>query len=151
MSENKRHMLVQSFDVTYYIAKQGRPYSDFPELIELEKMHGMKFLSSYGHMNAWKQFIHFKSKTIFNENVKKKLLHANFVTVLCDTNITTENCTFSGISKMLRGGAWGNDLHLHKKITYQSVFHYFEPCEMNLNLNITMSAKSWDITPTLKC
>ena len=82
MSENERHTLVQSFEVAYYIAKKGRPYSDFPELIELEKMHGVKFLSSYGHRNACKQFIHFISETIFNENVKNKLL--NFVTVLCD-------------------------------------------------------------------
>ena len=54
MSENERHMLVRSFEVAYYIAKKGRPYSDFPELIELEKMHGVKFLSSYGHRNACK-------------------------------------------------------------------------------------------------
>ena len=52
MSENERHMLVRSFEVAYYIAKKGRPYSDFPELIELEKMHGVKFLSSYGHRNG---------------------------------------------------------------------------------------------------
>ena len=84
MSENERHMLVRSFEVAYYLAKKGRPYSDFPELIELEKMHGVKFLSSYGHRNACKEFIHFISVTIFNENVKNKLLRANFVSVLCD-------------------------------------------------------------------
>ena len=84
MSENERQMLVRSFEVAYHLAKKGRPYSDFAELIELEKMHGVKFLSSYGHRNACKQFIHFISETIFNENVKNKLLHANFVSVLCD-------------------------------------------------------------------
>ena len=47
-------------------------------------MHGVKFLSLYGRRNACKQFIHFISETIFNENVKNKLLHANFVTVLFD-------------------------------------------------------------------
>ena len=76
-------MLVRSFEVACYLAKKGRPYSDFPELIELEKMHGVKFLSSYGHRNACKQFIHFISETILNETVKNKLLPANFVSVLC--------------------------------------------------------------------
>ena len=52
MSENEGHMLVRSFEVAYYIAKKGGPYSDFPELNELEKIHGVKFLSSYGHRNA---------------------------------------------------------------------------------------------------
>ena len=73
MSENERHMLVRSFEVAYNIAKKGRPYSDFPESIELERMHGMKFLSSNGHRNACKQFIHFISETIFNDMFQTKL------------------------------------------------------------------------------
>ena len=44
----------------------------------------MKFLSSYGHRNVCEQFIHLISETIFDETVKNKLLHANFVSVLCD-------------------------------------------------------------------
>ena len=55
MSENELHM----FEAVYYLVKKGKLYSDFPELIILERMHGMKVLSSHGHRNACKQFIHF--------------------------------------------------------------------------------------------
>ena len=78
MSENKHHMLVRSFEVVYHIAKKGRPYSYFPEFIELEKIHGMKFLSSSGHRNACKQFSHFISETIFNENIKTNCFMLTF-------------------------------------------------------------------------
>ena len=50
-------------------------------------MLGVRFVSSYGHRNACKQFIHFKSETILDENVKNKLLLyscTNFLSVLCD-------------------------------------------------------------------
>ena len=72
------------FEAAYYLVKKGNPYSDFPKLIILERMHGIKVLSSRGDRNACKQFIHFITEKIFNENVKNKLLHANFVSVLCD-------------------------------------------------------------------
>ena len=48
--------------------------------------------------------------------------------ITAGTNLPAKNCTFTGISKMLGGGGGGNDLHLYKKITYQSVFPYSQHC-----------------------
>ena len=73
-----------------------RPNCDFPELIELEEMHGVKLLSSYGLVQV--------------ELFPTQIEYSNKV----DTNVTAENCTFIGISKMLKGEE-GNDLHLHKQ------------------------------------
>ena len=51
MSENERQMLVRSFEVAYYIGKKGRPYSDFPDLIELvaKLQHLPGFMTGLGH------------------------------------------------------------------------------------------------------
>lgn len=84
MSENERKMMKQLFEVSYFIGKQGRPFSDFPQLLELEKLHGVNFPSSYGHRNACKEFIQYTSETIFEETIKNKVLRANFISVLCD-------------------------------------------------------------------
>ena len=84
MSEDERELFVRSFEIAYLLAKKARPYSDFPDWLEMEKRHGVKFPAAYDHRNACKEFIHYISETIFNEHVKNKLLRANFLTVLCD-------------------------------------------------------------------
>ena len=65
---------------------KGRPYSDFEDMLKLEKLHGVTFseTDAYEHNNACKTFIEFFSKSVFEKSVKAKLLRANFVSVLCD-------------------------------------------------------------------
>ena len=86
LQEQDREYLEKLFEVSYYIAVKGRPYSDFEDLVKLEKLHGVNFSPSdaYEHRNACKTFIEFSSKCIFEKTVKDKLLRSNFVSVLCD-------------------------------------------------------------------
>ena len=42
--------LQKLFEVAYLIAMKGRPFTDFPDYIRLEKLHGVKVL--YNHRNA---------------------------------------------------------------------------------------------------
>ena len=46
MRESENRGIQKLFDVAYYIAKQGRPLTDFESLIALEKMHGVDFLGT---------------------------------------------------------------------------------------------------------
>ena len=57
MRESEHRGIQKLFDVAYYIAKQGRPLTDFESLIALEKMHGVDFLgTSYGNWKACRIF-----------------------------------------------------------------------------------------------
>ena len=75
-----------NFSIFLVIAKKGRPYTDFVNLIELEKLHGVKFSTSGAHENATacRNFINYSSQCIFEKTLKEKLFRANFISVLCD-------------------------------------------------------------------
>ena len=78
--------LEKLFHISYVIAKKGRPYTDFVDLIELEKLHGVKFSTSgvYENATACRNFINYSSQCIFEKTLKEKLFWANFISVLCD-------------------------------------------------------------------
>ena len=84
--DKDRDYLKRLFEVSYLIAIKGRPYSDFEDILSLEKLHGVKFSPSeaYEHNNACKTFIEFSSKCIFEKSTKEKITRAHFVSVLCD-------------------------------------------------------------------
>ena len=48
-----------------------------------------------------------------------------------DTNVTTENCTFIEISKILGGGGGGNYLHPHKKSPINLFFLISNPASIS--------------------
>ena len=75
----------------HVIAKKDRPYTDFQDHIELEKLHGVNFSTtgSYENETACRNFINFSSKCIFDKSLKEKLLRVNFVSVLCDGSTDT--------------------------------------------------------------
>ena len=41
---DEQDTLKRLIEVLYYLAVNGRPYTDFDGLVELEKMHRVKFL-----------------------------------------------------------------------------------------------------------
>ena len=41
--EVKKEALTKLHDVVYYIALKGRPFADFKDLIDFEKLHGVEF------------------------------------------------------------------------------------------------------------
>ena len=82
----ERNAMQNLFDIAYMIAYKGRPYSDFVDHIEIEKLHGVKFMpgGTYENDKGCLLFIHFAAKALYERQVKDKLRRANFVTVLAD-------------------------------------------------------------------
>ena len=76
LSEDEKCAL---FDIAYLIAFKARPYSDFTELIELEKLHGVEFLQSCAYENdiACKLFIPYASKSLYEKELKNKIKRAS--------------------------------------------------------------------------
>ena len=98
MNEGERDSLQKLFDLAYLIAKKGRPYSDFSDFVELEKMHGVKYSVRYDNKNACADFIKCISDSIFDIKVKQKLRRVNFITVLCDgstdSSVVEKECIY---------------------------------------------------------
>ena len=86
LNVHDRSYLEKLFHIAYVIAKKGRPYTDFQAHIELEKLHGVNFSTSgaYENETACKNFINFSSECLFDKTVIEKLVHVNFISVLCD-------------------------------------------------------------------
>lgn len=84
--EEERNAIKRLFDIAYYIAYKERPYSDFKDIIELEKLHKVVFLDSNAYENdmGCKLFIHYAAKALYEENIKEKVKRANFIAVLVD-------------------------------------------------------------------
>ena len=67
------------------MAVHGRQYTDFHGLVELEKMHGAKFLKGkpYENETTCRDFIQNAAECLFQEDLEK-LKQANFISVLSD-------------------------------------------------------------------
>ena len=83
-SVKERESLYKLFEVAYFIAKKGRPFSDYHDFLELEKLHGVKYDLLYNNRNACVDFIRYIKKSLFDISVISKLKRVNFITVLCD-------------------------------------------------------------------
>lgn len=86
LGKEEKSSIQRLFDIAYFIAFKGRPFSDFTDIIELEKLHRVEFFSNSVYENdmACKIFIHFAAKALFEKEVKDKIKRANFITVLVD-------------------------------------------------------------------
>ena len=85
MGVKEKQALTKLHDVAYYIALKGRPFTDFKDLIDLEKLHGVKFQSgAYENETSCRDFIDSISEFLFKDNLYKKFLRVNFVAILCD-------------------------------------------------------------------
>jgi hypothetical protein len=85
MSEKERAGLKKLFDVAYFIALKGRPFTDFKDIIELEKLHDVKFdTSSYENESACRDFIRSMASYLFDLDVREKLMRVNFISILVD-------------------------------------------------------------------
>ena len=81
------------------MAINGRPYTDFQGLIELEKIHGVKFLKgkSYENETACRDFIKNAAECLFPED-SEKLKRANFISIFSggttDAAIIEKECIY---------------------------------------------------------
>ena len=82
MRETESKGLQKLFEVAFFIAKKDRLLSDFEDLIELEKIHGVSFHGSgYENRNACRDFIMSITQYLFNKDVKEKVERANFIAI----------------------------------------------------------------------
>ena len=86
LTPEERSAMQNLFDIAYLLAYKGRPYSDFTDLVDIEKLHGVKFMPGNVYENdmGCKLFVHFAAKALYDSEVKERVKRANFVTVLCD-------------------------------------------------------------------
>ena len=71
IGEDEQDTLKRLIEVSYYLAVNGCPYMDFHGLVELEKMHGLKFLQGKS------------SERLFQEDLEN-MKQANFISILSD-------------------------------------------------------------------
>ena len=85
MNEKERTGVKKLMDIAYFIALKGRPFTDFKDHIELEKLHGVKFdTSSYENETSCREFIKSIACYLFDEDVRKKMCRVNFIAILID-------------------------------------------------------------------
>ena len=85
MAEKEREALVKLYDIAHYIAVKRRAFTDFEDLVELEKLHGVKFQSGlYENESGCKDFIKSIAEYFFKQDIYSKLVSVNFIVVLCD-------------------------------------------------------------------
>ena len=69
--------------MAYYIARIGRHYTDFENLVNLQALNGAEFhLSSHVNKEACRDFIQNIAEFLFDEDVAKKLDKVNFIGLL---------------------------------------------------------------------
>ena len=85
MEKTEHEALVKLFHIAYYIALKGHAFTDFRDMIELEKLHKVKFqASTYENETACRNFINSVADYLFETTVAEKLKRVNFIAILCD-------------------------------------------------------------------
>ena len=85
MSKKEELGIKKLMDIAYFIALKARPFTDFKDQIELEKVHGVKFdTNSYENETACREFIKSIALYLFDKDVKVKLKRVNFIAILID-------------------------------------------------------------------
>ena len=85
MGEKERSGLKKLFDIAHFIALKGRPFTDFKDHIELEKLHEVKFdTGAYENETACREFINGIASYLFEEDIRQKLDRVNFIAILID-------------------------------------------------------------------
>ena len=69
LTPDERSAMQNLFDIAYLLAYKGRPYSDFTDLVEIEKLHGVMFMlgNVYENDMGCKLFFHFAAKHCMRE------------------------------------------------------------------------------------
>ena len=77
MTEEDKEILNSRFNTAYYLAKNERPYSDFPDLIARQEKNGVKRSSRYCNERAGANFLDTVGE-IIRESFVNDLRRANY-------------------------------------------------------------------------
>ena len=84
MKEGEEKSLIKLFEIAYLIAIRGRPFTNFSNLMKLEKLHSIKFLEKYKNRVACQDFISATRDYFFSEFVRSKLECTDFIGIWND-------------------------------------------------------------------
>ena len=85
MTSKEKEGLRKLFNTAYFIARKGRSYTDFEDLVYLQVLSGAEFhFSSYVNKEACRDFIQNIVDFLYDEEIAKKLLKVNFIGLPCD-------------------------------------------------------------------
>ena len=85
MTINEHKALVKLFHIAYFIAQKGHAFTDFKDMVELEKLHEVEFqYGAYENETACRTFVNSIAEYLFNKDVGESLKKVNFLAVLCD-------------------------------------------------------------------
>ena len=83
MATRNKEVLENHFNSAYYLAKKERPYSDFPDLIELQEKNGVKYCRSYQNKRATANFVDNCGEAL-KQSFVEDLLCATYYSILMD-------------------------------------------------------------------
>ena len=85
MGVKERSGLKKFVEIAHFIALKGRPFTDFKDHVELEKLHQVKFnTGAYENESACRDFINGIASYFFDKDLRKKLKRVNFIAILID-------------------------------------------------------------------
>ena len=91
MAVKDRDSICKKFNVVYYLAKSERPFSDYPDLLELNKKNGVNNLGrSYATSRSAAVFTDYIGK-VQKDSFKKDIKKARFYTALSDGSSDSAN------------------------------------------------------------
>ena len=96
MTEKEREALIKLYEIVHGIVVKGGAFTDFEDLIELEKLHRVKFQSGlYENESGCKDSIKSIAEYFFKQDIYGKLVRVNFIVVCNET--TDANITEQGV------------------------------------------------------
>ena len=85
MSNTERKAITKLHDIAYHTGIKGHPFTDFVDLIKLEKLHEVKFQAgSYENESGCRDFINNTADYLFEKDTAEKLKQVNFIALLCE-------------------------------------------------------------------
>lgn len=79
IEKNVKEHYIHAFNTALYLAKEEKPYSDFPELISLQRQNGVSFLNGKDSEITCREFISYISDAM-RLDIKRILTLCNFFT-----------------------------------------------------------------------
>ena len=75
--------MLKLYNIANYITVKEHAFTDFEDLIEFEKLYGVKFQS------GCKDFIKRIAEYFFKQDIYSKLIRVNFIAILCNGTTNT--------------------------------------------------------------
>lgn len=83
MDSNTIEKMEKLFRSAFYLVIKERPYSDFPDVLELQALNGVEIGETYRNEKAGKEFVS-QIGGVYHDNLKELLRNADYFSVYCD-------------------------------------------------------------------